>query len=83
MYFKEEVTPEMIRDAGDVEVSFIGQLPQDEMGKMSMAQIAREGETPLLPDVYIRDNILGLQSADQMEDAIKTQVAERTLPEAT
>ena len=83
MYFSEEVTPEMVRNAGDVEVSFIGQLPQDEMGKMSMAQIAREGQTPLLPDVYIRDNILGLQSADQMEDAINTQVAERTLPEAT
>ena len=83
MYFKEEVTPEMIKNAGDVEVSFIGQLPQDEMGKMSMAQIAREGDTPLLSDIYIRDNILGLQSADQMEDSIKTQVAERTLPEAT
>jgi len=83
MYFREEVTPDMIKNAGDVEVSFIGQLPQDEMGKMSMAQIAREGQTPLLPDIYIRDNILGLQSADQMEDAIKTQVAERTLPEAT
>ena len=83
MYFREEVTPEMIRNAGDVEVTMVGQLPQDEMGKMSMAQIAREGETPLLSDTYIRDNILGLQSADQMEDTIKTQVAERTLPEAT
>tara|TARA_R100000808_G_scaffold4401_1_gene14562 strand:+ start:2830 stop:4692 length:1863 start_codon:yes stop_codon:yes gene_type:complete len=82
MYFREEVTPEMVKNAGDVEVSFIGQLPQDEMGKMSMAQIAREGQTPLLPDIYIRDNILGLQSADQMEDAIKAQAAERMLPEA-
>ena len=82
MYFREEVTPDMIRNAGDVEVSFIGKLPQDDMGKMSMAQIAREGESPLLPDTYIRDNILGLQSADQMEDSIKTQIAERMLPEA-
>ena len=82
MYFREEVTPEVVKNAGDVEVSFIGQLPQDEMGKMSMAQIAREGQTPLLPDIYIRDNILGLQSADQMEDAIKSQAAERMLPEA-
>tara|TARA_B100000029_G_C17582042_1_gene959938 strand:- start:198 stop:2063 length:1866 start_codon:yes stop_codon:yes gene_type:complete len=83
MYFSEEVTSDVIKNAGDVEVSFIGQLPQDEMGKMSMAQIAREGDNPLLSDSYIRDNILGLQSADKMEDAIKTQVAERTLPEAT
>ncbi len=81
MYFREEVTPDMIRDAGDIEVSFEGQLPQDEMGKMSMAQIAREGETPLLSDTYIRDNILGLQAADQMDDTIRNQVAERMLPE--
>ena len=82
MYFREEITPDMIKDSGDVEVTLIGQLPQDEMSKMSMAQIAREGETPLLSDTFIRDNILGLQSADAMEDSIKMQVAETTLPEA-
>jgi hypothetical protein len=82
MYFREEITPDMIKDSGDVEVTLIGQLPQDEMTKMSMAQIAREGETPLLSDTFIRDNILGLQSADAMEDSIKMQVAETTLPEA-
>ena len=82
MYFAEEITPEMIRNGGDAEVKFMGQLPQDEMSKMSMAQIAREGQTPLLPDVYIRDQILGLQSADQVDDSIKTQMAESMLPEA-
>ena len=82
MYFREEITPEMIKDSGDVEVTLIGQLPQDDMSKMSMAQIAREGPTPLLPDIFIRDNILGLQSADAMEDSIKMQVAEGALPEA-
>ena len=82
MYFKEEISPDMIKDAGDVEVTLVGQLPQDEMSKMSMAQIAREGPSPLLSDVFIRDNILGLQSADQMDDSIKTQMAESMLPEA-
>ena len=82
MYFSEEITPEMIRNGGDAEVTFMGQLPQDEMSKMSMAQIAREGQTPLLPDTYIRDQILGLQSADQVDDSIKTQMAESMLPEA-
>ena len=82
MYFKEEISPDMIKDAGDVEVSLVGQLPQDEMSKMSMAQIAREGPSPLLSDVFIRDNILGLQSADQMDDSIKIQMAESMLPEA-
>ena len=71
-----------IKNAGDAEITMIGQLPQDEMSKMSMAQIAREGPTPLLPDIFIRDNILGLQSADAMEDSIKMQVAEGALPEA-
>jgi hypothetical protein len=82
MYFKEEISPDMIKDAGDVEVTLVGQLPQDEMSKMSMAQIAREGPSPLLSDVFIRDNILGLQSADQMDDSIKIQMAESMLPEA-
>lgn len=83
MYFSEEITPETVRDAGDPEVTFIGQLPQDDMSRMSMAQIAREGQTPLLPDRLIRDEILGMQSADQVEDSINTQMAERMLPEAS
>jgi len=82
MYFSEEISPDMIKNAGDVEVKLVGQLPEDDMSRMSMAQIAREGPQPLLPDIYIRDNILGLQSADQMEDAINAQMAERMLPEA-
>ena len=82
MYFSEEITPEVVRSAGDVEVSLMPRLPQDDMSKYSMAQIAREGQTPLMPDLWIRDNILGIQDADQLEDTIKEQIAERTLPEA-
>ena len=82
MYFSEEVSPETVRNAGDSEVKFIGQLPQDDMSRMSMAQIAREGATPLLPDRFIRDEILGMQSADQLDDSINAQMAERMLPEA-
>ena len=82
MYFSEEITPERIKDGGDVEITVVPRLPQDDMGKYSMAQIAREGPTPLMPDLWIRDNILGIQDADQVDDAIKEQIAERTLPEA-
>ena len=82
MYFSEEIASDTIKDAGDAEISFIGQLPQDDMSRMSMAQIAREGPTPLLPDTFIRDEILGMQSADQVESSINTQMAERMLPEA-
>ena len=83
MYFSEEITPEIVKKGGQPEVSIISQLPQDDMSKMSMAQIAREGQTPLLPDIFIRDHILGLQDADQLDDVIKEQVAEQGLPEAS
>ena len=47
-----------------------------------MAQIAREGPTPLLSDRAIRDRILAIQDADQMQDSINEQMAEWMLPEA-
>ena len=82
-YFSEKITPDVIRQAGDTEISMITQLPQDDMSKYAMAQTAREGPTPLLPDMYIRDQILGLQDAESIDDAINAQMAERMLPEAT
>lgn len=82
MYFSETITPERVKDGGTIEISMMARLPQDDMSKYSMAQIAREGPTPLMPDLWIRDNILGVQDADQTDDSIKEQIAERTLPEA-
>ena len=82
-YFSQEITPDVIKGSGSPEVHLIGQLPQDDMTKFSMAQIAREGPTPLLSDRAIRDRILAIQDADQMDDAIKEQLAENMLPEAT
>jgi hypothetical protein len=81
-YFSEEITPEVIDGAGMPEVKLISQLPQDDMSKYAMAQIAREGPTPLLSDRAIRDRILAIQDADQMDYSIKEQMAERMLPEA-
>ena len=81
-YFSEKITPAAIKDAGDMEITFVGQLPQADMTKMSMAQIAREGDAPLLPDIFIRDKILGLQDTDMIDDAINEQLAEKALPEA-
>jgi len=83
MYFSETIGPDIVRRAGDTEISIITQLPQDDMTKYAMAQTAREGPTPLLPDMYIRDQILGLQDAESIDDAINAQMAERMLPEAT
>tara|TARA_R110002020_G_scaffold149318_5_gene325558 strand:+ start:119 stop:1921 length:1803 start_codon:yes stop_codon:yes gene_type:complete len=81
-YFSEIITPESIEMAKDIEINFVGQLPQDDMSKMSMAQIAREGPNPLLPDIFIRDKILGLQDTDTIDNAIKEQEATELLPEA-
>ena len=81
-FFKDTISPASIKKAGDIVITFVGQLPQDDMTKMSMAQIARDGESPLLPDIFIRDKILGLQDTDQIDDAIKEQQAEKVLPEA-
>ncbi len=82
-YFNEAVDPEAISLAGMPEIKIVSQLPEDDMSRMSMAQMARDGQTPLLSDNYVRDKILGLQDADSIEDAIKEQLAERTLPEGT
>ena len=83
IYFSEEITPDVIKGAGSPEINLVGELPQDEMSRYAMAQIAREGETPLLSDRAIRDRILAIQDADNMDDAIKEQIAEKMLPEAT
>jgi hypothetical protein len=82
VYFTEEIDPDTLKNTGSPVVKLVGQLPQDDMTRYSMAQIAREGPTPLLSDRAIRDRILALQDADQMDDAIKEQLAERMLPEA-
>jgi len=83
MYFSETVEPDAIHMAGMPEIRIVSQLPEDDMSRMSMAQMAREGPTPLLSDIYVRDKILGLQDADSIEDSIKEQMAERMLPEAS
>ena len=82
VYFTETIEPNMLKNTGSPMVNLVGQLPQDEMTRYSMAQIAREGQTPLLSDRAIRDRILAIQDADQMQDSINEQMAERMLPEA-
>jgi len=82
VYFNEEISPDSLKNTGSPIVNLVGQLPQDDMTRYSMAQIAREGPTPLLSDRAIRDRILSIQDADQMDDSIKEQLAERMLPEA-
>lgn len=81
-YFSEVITPEALEDTCEIEMKLMAQLPQDDMSKFAMAQIAREGQSPLLSDVYIRDNVLGLQDSEMVEEQVKLQLAERALPTA-
>ena len=81
-YFKEDITPDQIRKAGDAEIKLVAVLPQDDQTRMAMAQMAREGPTPLIDDRNIREMYLALQDPDRIEDAVKEQMGERMLPEA-
>lgn len=82
-YFDQRISPESIAGLGAPEVKLLANLPQDEVSKYAMAQQARQGPTPLLPDLWIWDNLLGLQDADMIGDAIKEQMGERMSPMAT
>jgi hypothetical protein len=82
-YFSERMDPFEIQQGGDPEIRFLVQLPEDDAGKVAQAQMLREGPVPLLPDLYIRDRILGLQDADNIDATIKEQLGERMLPEAS
>ena len=82
-YFRETIDPSAINAGGDIEVRLVSVLPQDDVQKMSMAQIAREGPVPLLPDRHVREEILGIQDVDSLDSQIKEQIGERMLPEAS
>lgn len=81
-WFTEVIMPEEILGLPDPEIRLVPVLPMDDMGKMVMAQKAREGPVPLLPDQEIWDKVLGIQDTDKLSDAIKEQLAERTSPMA-
>jgi hypothetical protein len=82
-YFNQEITPDALRESNDPEIKILPVLPQDDITKYNIAQIAREGNNPLVPDLFIRDNILGLEDSDLVDDALKEQAGERMLPEAS
>lgn len=81
-FFDEEIDPEKVDQAGIPRIDVKGLLPEDDQSKVVFAQMAREGETPLLSDDYLRSEVLAIQDSDLMDDQIKSQLAERGLPEA-
>ena len=81
-YFSQIITPESMVGLPPFEVEVIPDVPQDEMSKIQMAQMARDGQVPLLPDRMILEKILEIQDTGSVQDRINEQMAERMLPEA-
>ena len=61
-------------------VKLIPVLPEDEQVKYAMANMAREGDNPLLPNREILDKILQWQNVDSIQDQLNVQKAERLSP---
>ena len=81
-WFSDIITPDMVAQAGDPVMEIKPVMPEDDVSLLQAAQLARDGPVPLFDDDYIREEILNIQDADLMDDAVKSQMAERTLPTA-
>ena len=81
-YFSEEISWEELVDLPSAEFRLVAQLPQADMEKMQLSQLAREGQFPLLSDSYILDEYLGVPDVNAMQDSVKEQIAERASPVA-
>mgnify|MGYP005811686661 CR=1 FL=1 len=73
VYFNEEVSPDMIRDIGPLDVTHTPNLPEDDPQRVTMAQMMREGPQPLAPDEWIWENVLNIQDVDQFRRRIEAQ----------
>lgn len=84
-YFSAKITPESIAGLPPLVVRVSPQLPQDDVGNLTMAQQARSPDAtgvPLLPDTDILERIVKVQDVGATIDAIKEQQAERASPRA-
>lgn len=79
-YFSQMITPELMQNTCDYEVTLTSQLPQDDMARWTVAQTAKT--LGLMSDKDILDTIVGVQDSEQMLDKVRTQKAEEGLPEA-
>ena len=57
-YFNEEIKPADLEGAGAIDIKFGVRMPQDEPQLVTMAQMMREGPSPLAPDEWIWENDL-------------------------
>ena len=83
-YFSEQISPEMLRERGTLEIELLPQLPQDDVGRAALAQMLRESPNgqPLADDRFIREGIMKFQDVEQIERAIFEQLAQTGSPTA-
>lgn len=84
-WFQEVIGPDDLMNIGRPTVRLKVDMPQDEAGKMQVAQLARQPGTdglPLLPDTHIRDVILEIEDVDVISDEINEQAMKSLLPAA-
>ena len=81
-YFNEQIKPSDIEGAGAIDIKFGVRMPQDEPQLVTMAQMMRDGPSPLAPDEWIWENIMQINDVDQFKNAISAQQAHVTDPKA-
>ena len=81
-YFSQIITPESIVGLPSYEIEVIPDVPQDEMAKVQMAQMMRDGQVPLFADRAILERVMEVQDTGSVQDRINEQMAERMLPMA-
>lgn len=83
--FSDTYDVDRLQEADDFRITLKAILPQDDAAMINSAMMLRQPDgsgAPLMSDDWIREERLGVRDADQADDAIKTQMAERGLPEA-
>lgn len=85
-FFDEIIDPQVVALGGKYTLKLIAQLPQDDIGKLQIAQLWRTPDAngrPLADDRFIQDEILNIQDVDNLQDAIQLQMAKGASPLAT
>lgn len=84
--FSEAIPPQVVQIGGELTIELIPNLPEDDIQKIQQAQLLRQPGVdgkPLVDDKWIRDNTMKIRDVDNMEDRLRSQLAERGSPLAT
>lgn len=74
-----QIKPSEVRDDWYPEVQLLPNLPKDDAARYSLAQIAREGDVPLLSDETIRGELIGVQDPALEDEKIDRQWADKLI----